>query len=110
MNRYILIHRLRAPAVLLLIGVLALLDQMGVIEHFWHLFIPLLFILIGVLLLVERAVLAVDGPYTPPYPGGPYAGTPYAGTAAPGAGQTQPSTAIVSSHTDEFGDFHGGQS
>ena len=34
MNRYILIRRLRGPALLLLIGVLALLRSAGVVEHF----------------------------------------------------------------------------
>jgi hypothetical protein len=65
MSRYILIRRLRCPAILLLIGVLALLHQMGVVGHFWHLFWPLLFILIGVIMLAERAALAADGGYPP---------------------------------------------
>jgi hypothetical protein len=76
MNRYILIRRLTGPAVLLLIGTLALLHQMGVVERWWHLFWPLLLILIGVLKLAERAALASetypDAPYSgqPQYPGG----------------------------------------
>jgi len=72
MSRYILIHRLRGPAVLLLIGVLALLYQMGAIAHFWRFFWPLLFIEIGVLLLAERAALSVEG--YPAYPGWPWHG------------------------------------
>ena len=77
MNRYILIRRLMGPAVLLLIGVLALLHQADIISSFWHLFWPLLLILVGVLKLAERAALAnepySDIPYTgyPPYPGAP---------------------------------------
>jgi hypothetical protein len=78
MSRYILIHRLRAPAVLLLIGVLALLHQMGAIPYFWRLFWPLLFILIGLLLLAERAALAAEG--YPMFPGWPWQG---AGQGAP---------------------------
>ena len=39
MNRYILIRRLRGPAILLLIGVLALLHTSGLIHSFWHLFL-----------------------------------------------------------------------
>lgn len=121
MNRYLLIRRLRGPAVLLLIGTLALLDQMGVIEHFWHLFWPLLFILMGVILLAERAVLSIDGPGVPPYPASPYSGPPYPGSPYPGAPYpgapytgtptTQPpatpSTAIVPAH--DFDDHNGGQ-
>lgn len=85
MNRYILIRRLTGPAVLLLIGTLALLHQMGVVERWWSLFWPLLLILIGVLKLAERAALASE-PYPDAsstgyqqYPGaypGPYAGAP----------------------------------
>lgn len=108
MNRYILIRRLRAPAVLLLIGVLALLHQMGVIDHFWHLFWPLLFILIGVILLAERAVLSIDSGIAPPYPGTPYPGVPYPG--APASPATAPESAIVPAHSHDFNDPNGGQS
>ncbi len=101
MNRYILIHRLRAPAVLLLIGVLALMDQTGLISHFWGWFWPLLMILIGALLLAERAALAAEDYYPPQ----PYPGTPYPG-AQPGMAQVaQPGTAIVPAGS---GDFHNG--
>jgi hypothetical protein len=103
-NRYILIRRLRAPAVLLLIGVLALLYQMGVIEHFWHLFWPLLFILIGVIMLAERAVLSFDNGIAPPYPGVPYAGVPAPPTPAP-------ESSIVPAHSHDFdNDPNGGRS
>jgi Domain of unknown function (DUF5668) len=114
MNRYILIRRLRAPAVLLLIGVLALLHQMGVIDHFWHLFWPLLFILIGAILLAERAVLSIDSGNAPPYPGGPlpsspYPGAPYAG--APAATTSAPESAMVPTHSHDFdNDPNGGHS
>jgi hypothetical protein len=116
MNRYILIRRLRAPAVLLLIGVIALLHQMGVVDHFWHLFWPLLFILIGVIMLAERAVLTIDGPpIVPPYPSATYPGAPYAGAPYTGAPTVQnpatESTSIVPAHSHDFGDdSHGGQS
>jgi hypothetical protein len=65
MSRYIMIRRLRGPAILLLIGVLALLHQIGIVSHFWRLFWPLLFIMIGLIMLAERAVLAADGGYPP---------------------------------------------
>lgn len=89
MSRYILIHRLRGPAVLLLIGVLALLRQTGAIPYFWRLFWPLLFILIGVLLLAERAALSAEG--YPMIPGWPWhgagQGTPIAGAEWRGSWQ-----------------------
>jgi hypothetical protein len=104
MNRYILIHRLKGPAVLLLIGVLALLDQAHVIDHFWRLFWPLLMIMLGGLLLAERAALAADG-----YPQMPYGGAPYGGVnpgVYPNAAQTpvaDPGTSIVPARTEDFG-------
>jgi hypothetical protein len=109
MNRYILIRRLRWPAVLMLLGVIALLHQLGAIEHFWHMFIPLLLILIGVLMLAERAVLAAESGY-PSYPG-----TPYPGAVDPSTGQSPASqssdTSIVPARTKPFeNDADGGQS
>jgi hypothetical protein len=121
MNRYILIRRLRWPAILLLIGIVALLERTGAIDHFWHLFFPLLLILLGVMLLAERAALAMDGdnPGYPgtPYPGTPYPGAPYAGPADPAAGavpaqySAPASTAIVPANsTDIEIGSNGGQS
>lgn len=70
MNHYIMIRRLRGPAILLLIGGTWLLHATGVIDHPFHWFWPLLLILLGVLMLAERMVLtAGDG-----YPQGPYPG------------------------------------
>jgi len=105
MSRYILIRRLRWPAILLLIGVLALLHQAGVIAHFWRLFWPLLLIMLGLLLLAERAALAAEGD-------SPFFGAPWQG-ASPGASQgAEPAgTAIVPPQTHDFGnDVKGGQS
>ena len=85
MNRYILIHRLRGPAILLLISVLALMDHLELIHHFWSWFWPLLMITIGALMLAERAAFASDDSFSqPPYPGAPYPGYPgaMAGTEA----------------------------
>lgn len=95
MNRYIMIRRLRWPAILVLAGTVALLHQMGAIDHFWHLFIPLLLILLGVLMLAERTILTAEGGYPQypgQYPGGPY---PPAGDPLAQAAPTQPGTAIV---------------
>ena len=102
MNRYIFIRRLRVPAVLLLIGVLALLHQVGAVEHFWRLFWPLLLIMLGVIMLAERAALEADDGY-PMVPGGQYPGMGQPG-AAPGAGQAAgtTSTAIVPAHPQDL--------
>jgi len=98
MNHYILIRRLRGPAFLLLVGVIALLNQADILG--WGQSWPLFLILAGVLLLAERAALAAEG-----YPPGPYPGTPY----PPQPGPTDPnapkpaadsSAAIVPSHHD----------
>ena len=63
MSRYMIICRLRWPALLLLTGVIALLDQMDILSwgHAW----PLYLILLGVLALAERTALAAE-PMVPP--------------------------------------------
>ena len=107
MNRYILIRRLRGPAILLLLGTILLMHEAGMVD-FWALFFPLLLILIGVLKLAERAVLAAAGDEMP-YPGSPY---PYGAVANPAAGvpQPQPGTAIVPATQDYGKGPEGGQS
>ena len=127
MSRYILIRRLRGPVFLLLVGILALLHQANVIDHFWRLFWPLLLIMLGVFKLAERAALANEmgagqGPYPDggygyaPYPNAPYPNQPYAGgpnpAGQPGAAYPMPTgTAIVPAHsTDLTKDPNGGQS
>jgi hypothetical protein len=113
MSRYILIRRLRGPAVLVLIGVLGLLYQAGVIGYFWGLFWPLLLILVGAIMLAERAALAAEG--YPMFPGSPYAGANYPGTAQMSQTQgTEPAasaeTAIVPKRHQGFdNDTNGGQ-
>jgi hypothetical protein len=112
MNRYIMIRRLRGPAFLLLIGVLALMHEAHIIGNFWHLFWPLALILAGVIMLAERAALAAEGGFSQmPYPGVPYQGPmdPSAGTGVP-PNSEQP-TAIVPAHSHDFEkDPNGGQS
>lgn len=108
MNRYILIRRLRGPAILLLLGTILLMHEAGMVD-FWSLFFPLLLILIGVLKLAERAALAAAGDETP-YPGSPY---PYGAAASPataGAAQPQPGTSIVPATQDYGKGPEGGQS
>jgi hypothetical protein len=110
MNRYIMIRRLRGPAILLLAGLILLLHEADLVE-FWGLFLPLLLILIGVLKLAERAALAAAGDealYPGGYPGAPY---PYSGAAAPAAAPQAQTGSIVPAHTQNFGDGpEGGQS
>jgi predicted lipid-binding transport protein (Tim44 family) len=110
MSRYILIHRLRGPAILLLIGILGLLYQAGVISYFWGLFWPLLLILVGVMMLAERAALAAEG--YPMFPGSPYAGVNYSAAVQTPEAQTTTSaeTAIVPKRHQGFeNDANGGQ-
>lgn len=110
MSRYMLIHRLRGPAFLLLLGVIALLHQTGVVHHFWHWFWPLALILWGVLLLGERAALEMEG-YPQAYPDAPYAGAPYGQPPAAGPGpDPTPSTSIVPANSDDMERRNGGQS
>jgi hypothetical protein len=103
MNRYILIRRLRGPAFLLLVGVIALLHQTGVVNHFWHLFWPLALILWGVLLLAERAALEMEG-YPQPFSGAPHPGGPIPpGPEPPSTATTAAtSTSIVPAHPDDL--------
>jgi hypothetical protein len=107
MNRYILIRRLRWPAILLLLGTILLMHEAGLVD-FWSLFFPLLLILIGVLKLAERAALAAAGDEA--YAQYPYGATP----ATPGVVQPQPSqpgTSIVPAGAPDYGKGpEGGQS
>jgi hypothetical protein len=107
MNRYILIRRLRGPAILLLLGIIALLHESGLVE-FWSLFFPLLLILIGVLKLAERAALAAAGDQVA-YPGSPY---PYGvNPASAGVAQSQAGTSIVPAAAQDYSkSSEGGQS
>jgi hypothetical protein len=108
MSRYILIRRLRGPAFLLLLGIIALLHQTGVIYHFWHLFWPLALILWGVLLLAERAALEMEG-YSQMYPDATYPGAPYGQPPVSGPAPTT-STSIVPANSDDLERTNGGQS
>jgi hypothetical protein len=112
-SRYIMIRRLRAPAFLLLIGVLELLRETHILPSFWHLFWPLALILAGVIMLAERAALNAEGGFpATPFPGAPYEGPndPSAGTGiAPYPGQ--PIATVPAHRYDKDGtDFDGGQS
>ena len=108
MNRYFIIHRLRWPALLLLTGVIALLDQANILS--WGRAWPLYLILLGVLALAERATLASQPPVPPmdySYGGGyPAAGyAPQAGAyppqpPAPAAPAPPQTTGIVPTHSD----------
>jgi hypothetical protein len=109
MNRYILIRRLRWPAILLLAGVVALLDEMNAIDHFMSLFLPLLLILLGGLMLAERAVLSAEGAVPPAF-GDPYASGPAAPSVTPYAQPTGTAIVPAASHDIEPHSDNGGQS
>lgn len=94
MSRYIMIRRLRGPAFLLLVGVLALLAQADILG--WNKSWPLFLILAGVMALAERAALSADGGY-PPVPG---AVEPSSATGIPPY-PGQP-TAIVTPHAIDY--------
>jgi len=112
MSRYIMIRRLRGPAFLLLVGVIALLAQAHILS--WGKSWPLYLILAGVLQLAERTALAAEGGYPPsPYPGAPYGGpvNPSAGGSAPQNPAQPQSSAIVPAYSHEIEkDPNGGQS
>lgn len=99
MNRWLVIRRLRAPAFLILFGVLALLNQWHVIgfRRSW----PLFLILGGLLLLAERTALAPPAPSPESYLAGANFHAP-ASTTAPATGDSAPpSEEIPSSQPDE---------
>jgi hypothetical protein len=95
MNHYFMIHRLRGPAFLLLVGVLALLNQAHILS--WGKSWPLFLILAGMLALAERAALSAEGGY----PQGPYPGQPYPGSN-PGVNQ-EPNPASYSGYAPDAG-------
>jgi hypothetical protein len=100
-----IICRLRWPAMLLLTGVIALLDQADILT--WGRAWPLYLILFGVLALAERATLASQPPpptaaypYGAGYPAPGYAPQPgaYAPPPSPVASPAVTSTGIVPAH------------
>jgi hypothetical protein len=69
-NRYIFLHRIKGPVIILVFGVTALLDTWHVLSYSrsW----PLYLIALGLLQLAERAAWAQMQPPPPaPYPGQP---------------------------------------
>jgi hypothetical protein len=95
MNRYLFLHRIKGPVMIVVFGVTALLNQ-------WHLLTfgqswPLYLIALGVLQLAERAAWAQAQSEIPPP--GTYTGTPYPGQAAGWSGTATPSTSTALSVT-----------
>ncbi len=88
MNRYALICRLFWPAMLILTGMLALLNQANILH--WDKSWPLYLILWGVLKLAQRAALAnCEMEAYPGYPGA------YGQPPVPPAAHEETSTAVV---------------
>lgn len=75
MNSYYFVHRIKWPAMLVVVGITALLDEYNLISysHSW----PLYLIVLGVLTLAERAMMAQQVPppnyayQQQPWPQGP---------------------------------------
>ena len=108
MNSWYQIRRLRGAVILILIGVLALLNQWNILH--WDTSWPLILIVLGLLMILERAVWAAEvrarqeeqeyaastGTYNPSQPLGGIAGStswPAPPTSTVGSGpfiQTQP--------------------
>jgi hypothetical protein len=101
MNQYYFVHRIKWPAMLVVFGITALLNEYHVLSfgHSW----PLYLIAFGLLTLAERAILAQMPPpeysYQQPWsgaPGSPMPGTPAAGyPGQPQSPYTPTSTSIV---------------
>jgi hypothetical protein len=102
MNSYYFVHRIKWPAMLVVVGITALLDEYNIISysHSW----PLYLIVLGLLTLAERAMLAqlppANYPYQQPWSGAPAPG--YAPSGYPPAGYSgqppqPPSTPVSTS-------------
>lgn len=89
MNRYLFIHRIRGPVLILVFGVTALLDQWGILSYgrSW----PLYLIALGLLQLAERAAWSqAQNPDA-------YVGQPGNwGMPGPGVAPTPPSSTTLS--------------
>ncbi|MGA2350522.1 MAG: hypothetical protein ABSF70_08835 [Terracidiphilus sp.] len=108
MNHYMMIRGLRRPAILLLIGGVWLLHSIGIISHPWHWFVPLLLIMLGTMMLAERAAMAAGGPF-PPYSGTPQPGAPnYQPPSNIPSYPGQPTAYVPPQHQDPEKDSEGG--
>lgn len=58
MNRWYQIRRLRGAVILILVGVLALLNQWNILR--WHTSWPIILIVLGLLMVLERAVFSAE--------------------------------------------------
>lgn len=92
MNPYLFIHRIKGPAMLVVFGITALLNEWDIISfgRSW----PLYLIVFGVLQLAERAAWSQ---YQQQYVQGPYATQAAAAGAVPGAptSANAPSSSMV---------------
>lgn len=88
MNRYLFLHRIKGPAMILVFGVTALLDEWHILSfgQSW----PLYLIVLGALMLAERA--AWSEMYEPPPTGYPVGGQP--GPWGAPTGPTESSNAL----------------
>ncbi|HEX4036542.1 MAG TPA: hypothetical protein VHX37_00675 [Acidobacteriaceae bacterium] len=96
MNQYIFLRRMRAPIMLLIFGITAILDEYTGVHYAesW----PLYIIAWGVLKLAENAILAQNPPSTlPQYPG--YQQPGYQAPGYPQAGSGYPPYAATATGT-----------
>lgn len=87
MNRYLFLHRIKGPVMILVFGITALLDQWDILSFgkSW----PLYLIALGLLQLGERA--AWSEAYRDRYEGQqPYSGQPYSGQPGNWGGPSAP--------------------
>jgi hypothetical protein len=92
MNPYLFIHRIKGPAMLLVFGITALLNEWDILSfgRSW----PLYLIVFGVLQLAERAAWTQ---YQQQYAQGPYPGTdPGVPAAVPSNGAPSSTSIVVS--------------
>ena len=92
MNPYLLIHRIKGPAMLLVFGITALLNEWDILSfgRSW----PLYLIVFGVLQLAERAAWSQ---YQQQYAQGPYPGVDTGGPAGAPSNAAPPPSSIVPS-------------
>jgi hypothetical protein len=90
MNRYLFLHRIKGPVMILVFGITALLDQWNILSfgRSW----PLYLIALGLLQLAERAA------WSEAFPPEGYSGT-YAGQPGNWGGPSEPSSPVSPSST-----------
>lgn len=108
MNRWYQVRRMRGATFLILVGVLALLNQWHILS--WSRSWPLFLIVAGLLLLAERAAWTADAreqqmAQSMTQPGQPLPSWPAGGLHAPGSPSVNPEQPFVQTHPPEHEGF-----